>query len=112
MLKASLAERLGRLSAVEADALEHAEFWGIERPLLQAHSPARETEIERAFRRSSVPSSCAQLRRFMPYGGEWECQHFLLTRNCRALVAPYQHTLVTAPQRRAFGGGTEVCGVL
>ncbi len=120
MLKASLAERLGRISAADADRLEAEEHRTIDRRMHLFRGAAirvDETPAERALRRSGF-SACPQLRRGLlpePVFGAWCSMHWRIRRgtldvprNCGAWPQA-EHTLVMAPQVRAFRAGAARC---
>lgn len=112
MLKASLAERLGRVSVAEAVQREAEEYRTIDQRmhLLRGAVPAGETAAERALRRTGF-SGCSMLMRGLlhqPYFGAWCAQAWRLfggTVDAPRRCDPFpraEHSLVTAPQVRAF----------
>lgn len=119
MLRASLAEHLGHISAAEAVKRESEERRTIDRRMhiLRCVQPA-ETPPERALRRAGH-SACSVLRRGLlpePLFGAWCWMDWRVVgeiinapRRC-AWFQPAEHTLVTAPQRRAFEAGMVGCG--
>lgn len=113
-LRASLAERLGRITAAEAERREDEERRTIDRRMhLLGGSAVRvdETPAERALRRSGV-GACPLLRRGLlsePVMGAWCWQDWrrfggTLDAPRRCSRAPAGHSLVLA-----FGLGSACC---
>ncbi|MGK3995030.1 hypothetical protein [Sorangium sp. So ce1024] len=120
MLRATLAERLGLVSAAEADRREAEEHRTIDRRMrLLSGAAVRvdESPVERALRRSGM-SGCPVLLRGLlpePLRGAWCDMHWRETRGMLTTAggcgpAPAGHTLVTAPALRAMRSGRETCG--
>ncbi|WP_437310084.1 hypothetical protein [Sorangium sp. So ce388] len=111
-LRVTLAERLGHISAADAQRGEDAEFWQLERPLRLGRDVPAETPVERALRRAGAPAGCG-LRRLMPDPQEKECEGLWQLRwRLRGYCAqgtPAGHTLVMAPALRAMSSGRERC---
>jgi hypothetical protein len=119
MLRATLAERLGYITAADADRREAEELRTIDRRmhlLSGADVRVHETAAERALRRSGI-SACPMLLRGLlpePMRGAWCAMHWRETggtldapRGCGR--APAGHTLVPAPTARAMRSGREMC---
>lgn len=111
-LRATLAERLGHITAVDAQRGEDAEFWQLERPLRLGRDMPPETPVERALRRAGAPAGCG-LRRLLPDPGGAECDgwrlRFWLDGRCRSRPEHVGHTLVTAPALRAMRWTDAAC---
>ena len=120
MLRATLAERLGRISAVEADRREAEESWTIDRRMhLLSGAAVRvsESPAERALRRSGL-SACPMLLHGLlpePLRGAWCAMHWREaggTLDTPRRCGPWQpagHRLETAPALRAMRSGRETC---
>ncbi len=119
-LRASLAERLGRITAADADRLEAEERRTIDRRMhLLSGAAVRvdEAPVERALRRSGL-SACPILRRGLlpePLFGAWcamDGRRFGGTIDAPRRCGRWprvEHELVTAPQVRAFEVATVGC---
>lgn len=122
MLRASIAERLGMVTATEADRREADECRTIDRRMHLVRGAAvrvDETTVERALRRTGF-SGCSMLRRGLlsePWIGAWCAMHWRAVRGTLDAPRrcgwwpPAEHTVVSAPQRRAFEAGADRCGM-
>lgn len=108
MLKATLAERLGRVTAADAYRSEMDEFHWIDYPRRRV-GLADEAPVERALRRVGV-TACSSIARTLPepMRGAWCGTHWRETggtlsvpRRCDPWPRA-EHTLVTAPLVRAM----------
>jgi hypothetical protein len=119
LLRATLAERLGLVSAADADRREAEEHRTIDcRMHLLSGAAVRvdETPAERALRRSGM-SACPVLLRGLlpePMRGAWCAMHWRETRGTLETPrgcgrAQAGHTLVLAPALRAMRSGHAMC---
>lgn len=119
-LRASLAERLGHVTAAEAERREQEERRTVDHRMHLLRGAAvrvDETAAERALRRAGH-SACPLLRRGLlaePLFGAWCAQDWrrfggAIGAPHRCSRAPAGHSLVLAKQMRAFGAGIVGCG--
>jgi hypothetical protein len=119
-LRATLAERLGLVSAAEAVRREAVEHRTIDRRMHLLGGGgvrANESPVERALRRSGMSACPVLLRGLLPEPllGSWCGMHWREARGTldtprRCVEWPrVEHTLVMAPRVRAMQSGRERC---
>jgi hypothetical protein len=101
VMRATLAERLGLISAAEGERLDGA-------------APGREAPVYRALRRAGVPTSCAARAR--PRGDgrraclkRWQRRKQRLPRRGCTSRHPAGHRFMLADEVRSMRAGGETC---